>query len=92
MIVRIMGEGQVDLTDADLDLLNSFDAALEAAIESGDEAEFRKALHDLLQRVREDSKPLPPDSLEPSEFILPPADASMDEVRQMLQDDGLIPG
>lgn len=92
MIVRIMGEGQVDLTDADLDLLNDFDAALEAAIESGDEATFRKALHDLLEKVRQDSKPLPPDSLEPSQFILPPADASMDEVREMLQDDGLIPG
>ncbi|WP_017546506.1 PspA-associated protein PspAA [Nocardiopsis prasina] len=92
MIVRIMGEGQLDLTDADLDLLNDFDAALEAAIESGDEATFRKALHDLLAKVREDSKPLPPDSLEPSQFILPPADASMDEVREMLQDDGLIPG
>jgi len=92
VIVRIMGEGQVDLTDADLDLLNDFDVALEAAIESGDEATFRKALHDLLEKVRQDSKPLPPDSLEPSQFILPPADASMDEVREMLQDDGLIPG
>ncbi len=92
MIVRIMGEGQVDLTDADLDLLNDFDAALEAAIESGDEAKFRKALHDLLEKVREDSKPLPPDSLEPSQFILPHADASMEDVRAMLQNDGLIPG
>lgn len=29
MIVRIMGEGQLDLTEADLDLLNTFDDALE---------------------------------------------------------------
>ncbi|GAB3690867.1 PspA-associated protein PspAA [Nocardiopsis oceani] len=92
MIVRIMGEGQVDLTDADLGLLNDFDAALEAAIEADDEAKFRTALHDLLEKVREDSKPLPPDALEPSQFILPHADASMEEVREMLQDDGLIPG
>lgn len=92
MIVRIMGEGQVDLTDADLDVLNSFDSALENAIGSGDEEKFRKALNDLLEKVREDGNPLPPDSLEPSQFILPPADASMEEVRKMLQDDGLIPG
>jgi hypothetical protein len=92
VIVRIMGEGQVDLTDADLQLLNSFDSALESAIESGDEETFRQALHDLLAKVREDGRPLPPDALEPSEFILPHADASMEEVRQMLQDDGLIPG
>ncbi|NYH54417.1 MULTISPECIES: PspA-associated protein PspAA [Nocardiopsis] len=92
MIVRIMGEGQLDLTDADLELLNSFDSQLESAIESGDEATFRQALHDLLEKVREDGKPLPADALEPSQFILPPADATMEEVREMLQDDGLIPG
>ncbi len=92
MIVRIMGEGQLDLTDADLELLNSFDSALESAIESGDEDTFRRALHELLERVREDGRPLPPDALEPSQFILPHADATMEEVREMLQDDGLIPG
>ena len=37
-------------------------------------------------------KPLPDDALEPSELILPPADASIDEVRGMLGDSGLIPG
>jgi hypothetical protein len=92
VIVRIMGEGQLDLTDADLELLNSFDSQLESAIESGDEATFRQALHDLLEKVREDGKSLPADALEPSQFILPPADATMEEVREMLQDDGLIPG
>ncbi|GLU46104.1 PspA-associated protein PspAA [Nocardiopsis ansamitocini] len=91
MIVRIMGEGQLDLSDADLELLNSFDRTLEDAIESGSEENFRGALHDLLQKVREGGKPLPADSLAPSQFILPPADASMDEVRQMLGDEGLIP-
>ncbi|MBB6172568.1 hypothetical protein HNR23_002628 [Nocardiopsis mwathae] len=91
MIVRIMGEGQLDLTDADLELLNDFDGKIEDAIEKNDEATFRRALHDLLDRVRKDSKPLPPDSLEPSQFILPHADATMDEVRAMLGDEGLIP-
>ncbi|RCV52054.1 PspA-associated protein PspAA [Marinitenerispora sediminis] len=91
MIVRIMGEGQLDLTDADLDLLNGFDEALEGAIAAGDEERFRQALNDLLEKVRKDGKPLPPDSLEPSQFILPHADASMEEVRAMLGDEGLIP-
>jgi hypothetical protein len=35
---------------------------------------------------------LPDDSLEPSELILPPPDASIEEVREMLGDTGLIPG
>src|SRR5204863_41303 len=36
--------------------------------------------------------PLPSDALEPSDLILPSPDSSMDEVRKLLTDDGLIPG
>ncbi|XVQ13613.1 PspA-associated protein PspAA [Spirillospora sp. CA-255316] len=91
MIVRIMGEGQLEVAPDDLSALNSLDDELEAAIESGDEATFRTALHGLLDNVRKVGKALPEDSLEPSELILPPADAAMDEVRKMLGDEGLIP-
>jgi hypothetical protein len=91
MIVRIMGEGQLDVAADDLAALNTLDDELEAAIETGDEATFRTALHGLLDNVRKVGKALPEDSLEPSELILPPADAAMDEVRKMLGDEGLIP-
>ncbi|MGI5159737.1 PspA-associated protein PspAA [Microbispora sp. CA-102843] len=92
MIVRIMGEGQVEIGAADIDVLNELDGELEAAIESDDETEFRTKLHALLDKVRQVGKALPDDSLEPSELILPPADASIEEVREMLGDTGLIPG
>ncbi|MFC4591136.1 PspA-associated protein PspAA [Sphaerisporangium corydalis] len=92
MIVRIMGEGQVEIAEGDIDVLNSLDSELEAAIETDDEAQFRSKLHALLDKVRQIGKPLPDDALEPSELILPPADASIDEVRGMLGDSGLIPG
>ncbi|GII55428.1 hypothetical protein Pth03_38170 [Planotetraspora thailandica] len=92
MIVRIMGEGQVEIGTADIDVLNSLDVELEAAIESDDEDVFRTKLHALLEKVRQVGKALPDDSLEPSELILPPADASIEEVREMLGDTGLIPG
>ncbi|GAA2406526.1 hypothetical protein GCM10010191_13240 [Actinomadura vinacea] len=91
MIVRIMGEGQLEIAADDLTALNTLDDALEAAIESGDEASFRTALHGLLDNVRKVGRPLPADSLSSSELILPPADAAMDEVRGMLRDEGLIP-
>jgi hypothetical protein len=86
-----MGEGQLDVDDADLNGLNSLDAELEAAIVAGDEVAFRKALHSLLDNVRQLGKALPADSLAPSQLILPPADSAMEEVRQMLGDEGLIP-
>jgi hypothetical protein len=92
VIVRIMGEGQLDISADDLPALNALDSQLESAIESGDEEKFRAALHSLLDNVRQVGKELPPDSLAPSELILPPADAEIDEVRSMLGDEGLIPG
>lgn len=92
MIARIMGEGQYEIDAAALDTLNSLDESLESAIGTGEEETFRTALQALLGRVREVGSPLSADSLEPSDLILPPTDASMDEVREMLGDQGLIPG
>ena len=92
MIARIMGEGQFAIDAGSLDDLNSLDNSLESAIGTGEEDVFRAALHALLDRVREVGTPLSADSLEPSDLILPPTDASMDEVREMLGDQGLIPG
>ncbi|WP_225096799.1 hypothetical protein [Streptomyces sp. CoH27] len=92
MIVRIMGEGQWQLADAHFAALNKLDDELLEEMEGGDEAGFRHTLHALLDSVRELGTPLPDDSLEPSELILPAPDASLDEVRAMLGDEGLIPG
>ena len=91
MIVRIMGEGQLAVQEGDLAALNNLDSELETAIDSGDEEKFRSALHALLEQVRTVGKTLPAEDLAPSELILPPADATMDEVRAMLGDAGLIP-
>ena len=92
MIVRILGEGQFDVADDVLDRLNELDAAVESAVESSDEATFRSALSALLDGVREMGTAHPADSLVESDLILPPSDATIDEVRQLLNDDGLIPG
>jgi hypothetical protein len=92
MIVRILDEGQLQVDDASSAELNALDATLEKAVNSGDEAAFRAALLALLDRVRALGTPLAADSLEPSDSILPRADADLDEVRGMLTGDGYIPG
>ncbi|MBB4979930.1 MULTISPECIES: PspA-associated protein PspAA [Streptomyces] len=92
MIVRIMGEGQQKLADSHFAELNALDDELLAEMESGDEEGFRRTLGALLDAVRRLGEPLPDDALEPSELILPSPDATLDEVREMLSDDGLIPG
>ncbi|MFI6941111.1 hypothetical protein ACIBI4_17685 [Streptomyces sp. NPDC050418] len=92
MIVRIMGEGQVKLADSHFAELNKLDDELLEEMENGDGPAFRRTLHALLDKVRELGDPLPDDALEPSELILPPVDATLEEVREMLSDDGLFPG
>ncbi|WP_369258075.1 hypothetical protein [Streptomyces sp. R35] len=92
MIVRIMGEGQVRLDDSHLTELNKLDDELLAEMESGDESGFRRTLNTLLDAVRRLGTPLPDDALEPSELILPSPDATLEGVRELLSDEGLIPG
>ncbi|MFH8367346.1 hypothetical protein [Streptomyces sp. NPDC018031] len=92
MIVRIMGEGQLALADSDLPGLNSLDEELLAEMENDDEDGFRRTLAALLDAVRALGRPLPDDSLDPSDLILPAADATLEDVRRLLTDDGLIPG
>jgi hypothetical protein len=92
VIVRILGEGQFRVDDAAAAELNQMDADLETAVERSDEAAFTEVLTRLLAQVRTQGSPLPPDILESSDLILPHKDSSMDEVRKLLTDEGLIPG
>ncbi len=91
MIVRIMGEGQLSVADSAVTELNMLDDKLDAALKDGDEAEFRAALQALISRVREVGSQVPAEALSASDLILPPPDATMDEVRQLMSEDGLIP-
>jgi len=92
MIVRILAEGQWEVGEDRLDGLNRLDDALEAAVEAGDRETFSQSLDALLAAVRAEGTPVPDDSLVASDLVLPPADATLDEVRELLGDDGLIPG
>jgi hypothetical protein len=92
VIVRILGEGQLQVDDAAADELNVLDAALDKAVDAGDEKAFRPALSALLSRVRELGTPVPADSFRPSDLILPHADADVAAVRELLTEDGLLPG
>ncbi|MGN6473143.1 MAG: PspA-associated protein PspAA [Mycobacteriales bacterium] len=92
MIVRILGEGQLDVPESALDALNALDTTLQNAVDANDADAFDTALGELLAKVREVGKTLPDDHLEPSELVLPSADASLAEVKELLSEEGLIPG
>jgi hypothetical protein len=92
MIVRILGEGQLEVPDDALSELNGLDATLEQACSAGEHDAFATALTALLARVREVGTPVADDYLGPSELVLPSADASLVEVKELLTEEGLIPG
>ena len=92
MILRILGEGQLKMSDDALLELNELDDVLSNAVDKGDEAEFKTALTNLVNKARAVGKPVADDYIGPSEVILPGPDATLEEVKELLSDEGLIPG
>ncbi|MGH2707760.1 MAG: PspA-associated protein PspAA [Actinomycetota bacterium] len=92
MILRILGEGQFEVSDEEISALNELDERLVAQIEAGDEASFQYALAAMAAWVREHGAPVPEDYLGPSDLVLPRTGATIAEVRELLGDEGLIPG
>lgn len=92
MIVRIMGEGQYEVTDDAQAAMNAHDDEIAVAVEAGDEETFRSALHAMLAELRASGARLPDDSLIGSDVVLPSEDATIEEVRDLLGAEGLLPG
>jgi hypothetical protein len=91
VIIRILGEGQFEVPDSELEEINRLDSALEHALNTVDD-DVRPALDALLAKVRETGvRPAEHEFLD-SDVVLPFADASEEDIRAMLSDEGLIPG
>ena len=91
MIVRLLGEGQFRVDDSLLSRLNELDAVVEQAVNAGDERALWTGLQALADVVRENGVKLADDDLSPSDAVIPPEDLSLEEARELLQDEGFIP-
>ena len=93
MIVRILNEGQWELSDDAMRELSSLDDAVEAAVTAGNQDELANALHSLLEQVRSSGTAVADEELLDSDLILPGADATLEEVQELLSgsDEGLVP-
>ena len=94
MIVRILGEGQWDVTDDAVGSLNALDDQVEQAVAQQDEAKLAVALSALLDEVRSAGTAVPDDQILDSSLILPDVGSSLADVEALLAEsaDGLIPG
>jgi hypothetical protein len=91
VIVRISGEGQYRLPDADADRLNELDNRAVASVEAGDEVGFGELWAQMLALVETDGEAIADDELLPSDVILPPRDSSFAEAAAEFTGEGLIP-
>ena len=91
MIVRISGDRQFELPDADLERLNGLDNAAVEAVDAGDEARFHELWREMLDLVAADGRAIDDDELVESDVILPPRDVSFEEARGEFTGEGLIP-
>jgi hypothetical protein len=93
MIVRILNEGQWELSEEAVRDLNSLDDAIDKAVASANQDQLASALQALLNRVRSTGTVVPDDELRDSDLILPDADSTVEDVRALLSesDEGLIP-
>jgi hypothetical protein len=88
MIVRILGEGQFDVPDAERAALDELEHALNAAVEGQDEAAFASALGALIEAVRKAGSALPPDAFTSSDLVVPFSDATLAETKALLEEPG----
>jgi hypothetical protein len=91
VIVRLLGEGQFRVDDSLLGRLNELDAEVEQAVTDGDERALWTGLQALADTVRENGVKLSDDDLTPSDAVIPPEDLSLEEARELLEDEGFIP-
>ncbi|MEO7587496.1 MAG: hypothetical protein ABIS84_05655 [Arachnia sp.] len=95
MIIRIMGLGQWSMEPDQLLALNGIDETVEEAVEAGDQEALGVALAKLVAGVEEVGTPVPDDVIVESDLVLPDPDATVEEVRSLLDSTqefyGLIP-
>lgn len=95
MIIRIMGLGQWTMEPDGLIAMNEVDEAVEQSIASGDQEALRAALQKLVAGVKDVGVAVPDDVIVESDLVLPHADATVEEVRALLDSTqefyGLIP-
>jgi hypothetical protein len=87
MIVRILGDGQYEVSDSEQARFDELDHALVVHVESGDDAAFHRDLAELVDLVRTKGAELPEDELAVSDAVLPSPTATLAEVKELLAED-----
>jgi hypothetical protein len=89
--VRLMGEGQYRIDDGLRERWNELVGRAGEAMEREDEEQLDARLQEMWDLVQSEGDPLPADDLSPSDVLIPPADLTLEETRELFGENGLIP-
>ena len=92
MIIRILGIGQFKLDDRHIDIRNKIDNQIVEHVSKGREKEFRADLAKIISMIQEKGEAIDPAEIISSDIIVPPADMTLEEARQVFSGEGLIKG
>lgn len=92
MIIRIMGTGQFEVKSSLFDELNTIDNMIVDCVQKGDTAGYQKKFSELIGLVLREGKKLPDDQIVESSVIIPPADMTITEARQIFTGEGIFKG
>jgi hypothetical protein len=91
VIVRLLTEGQYEVSEELVGRLNELDDRAMEALDRDDEAELDARLEEMWHLVQAEGQRLADDDLRPSDVVIPPADMTLAETRVLFSEDGLIP-
>jgi len=91
VIVRLLTEGQYEVDEELTARLNELDTQAVAALDRDDEPELDARLDQMWKLVQTEGQRLEDGDLRPSDVVIPPADLTLEETRQLFSGDGLIP-
>ncbi len=92
MIIRIMGQGQFTVNSSLFDALNTIDNEIVEVVQKGDDEQFAKRLSDLIGLIQKEGNRISDTILVESDVIVPPADMTLVEARDVFKGTGIFEG
>jgi PspAA-like protein len=93
-IVRVTGHGQFTVNKSTMDKINDIDNQIVDILKKDnniDEKEFRKKITEMVNLITTEGNTIDDRELVASDIIVPDADLSIDEAKNIFRDEGIIP-
>jgi hypothetical protein len=96
-IVRVAGHGQFKVNQSTIAKINEIDNEIvdmlkkDSSNSKTDESQFRNKIEEMVSLITREGKPLDDKEIIQSDIIIPSADLSIDEAKNMFKGEGIIP-